>query len=180
MAKISFTKLNKIKSIEPKAIMIGEQQIEIRQYLPIEDKLNLLGDIVYQAGNGEEGFFNLVKLEVFYTVAMIQAYTNISFTDKQLEDIPKLYDALRLNDVWAAVYDAIPAEETEYMWDNLLSLAREMTQYHNSALGILRQLTENQNDLDFNLEHLFDKISDPEQLQLVKRLLEQTGPVQSI
>jgi hypothetical protein len=66
------------------------------------------------------------------------------------------------------------------MWDNLLSLAREMTQYHNSALGILRQLTENQNDLDFNLEHLFDKISDPEQLQLVKRLLEQTGPVQSI
>jgi hypothetical protein len=31
---------------------------------------------------------------------MLRAYTNISFTEKQLEDIPKLYDAITMNHIW--------------------------------------------------------------------------------
>ena len=42
MAKISLTKLNKIKSLEPIDIKIGEETISVVQYLPLEKKLAIM------------------------------------------------------------------------------------------------------------------------------------------
>ena len=39
-------------------------------------------------------FANPVKLNVFLRLEIIFNYTNISFTDKQKEDLVKLYDIL--------------------------------------------------------------------------------------
>jgi hypothetical protein len=69
---------------------------------------------------------------------MVKAYTNISFTDKQMEDIPKLYDGLILNDVWPFVEDKIPATERDYIWHNIIEMANRVTEYQNSVLGVLK------------------------------------------
>lgn len=175
MAKVSFTKLNKIKNFSPIEITIGDQKIEVEQYLPLEKKVDLINSVIEQSGNGEEGFFNIVKLDAYYIIEMIKAYTNINFTDKQLEDPTKLYDAIRLNDVWAAVADAIPTEEREYIWNNILALAREVTTYNNSILGILRTLQNEQNNLAFDISSLINEINDPDTLAMVKNMIDVTG-----
>ena len=108
MAKVSLTKLNKIKSLEPIDIKIGEETISVVQYLPLEKKLAIMQNIIEQAGNNEEGFYNIVKLTVFYTIEMLRAYTNISFTEKQLEEPQKLYDIIVLNNIWNEFKKAIP------------------------------------------------------------------------
>ena len=180
MAKVNFTKLNKIKSLPVVEISIDDQKVLVEQYLPLEEKVNLITSVIEQSGNGEEGFFNIVKLDAYYIIEMIKAYTNISFTEKQLEDTTKLYDAIRLNDVWAAVEDAIPDNEKGYIWNNILALAREITTYNNSVLGVLKTVTEERDALNFDVTETMNQIRDPESLSLLKSMLDQTGLINSI
>lgn len=175
MAKLSFTKLNKIKSLPVVEISIDDQKVLVEQYLPLEEKVNLITSVIEQSGNGEEGFFNIVKLEAYYIIEMIRAYTNISFTEKQLEDTTKLYDAIRLNDVWAAVADAIPVAEREYVWNNILALAREITTYNNSVLGVLKAISNDRDGLNFDVQEIMNNLNDPEALKLLKGMVDMTG-----
>lgn len=175
MAKLSFTKLNKIKSLPVVEISIDDQKVLVEQYLPLEEKVNLITSVIEQSGNGEEGFFNIVKLEAYYIIEMIRAYTNISFTEKQLEDTTKLYDAIRLNDVWAAVADAIPGAEREYIWSNILALAREITTYNNSVLGVLKAISSDRDGLNFDVQEIMNNLNDPEALKLLKGMVDMTG-----
>lgn len=154
MVKVSLTKLNKIKSLDPIYIKIGEETISVVQYLPLEKKLTIMQNIIEQAGNNEEGFYNIVKLTVFYTIEMLRAYTNISFTEKQLEEPQKLYDIIVLNNIWETVKDSIPEKERDYIWDNTCALAREITEYNHSALGILKLMSDDYENLNFDVQEI--------------------------
>ena len=94
MAKVSFTKLKcKVETSITHIEWEGET-IEVKQYLPIQEKLALIGRVIMQAHEQDENYSNPVKVDVFRGLEMIFAYTNISFTDKQKEDLPKLYDMI--------------------------------------------------------------------------------------
>ena len=171
MTKVNLTKLNKIKSLDPIDIKIGEETISVVQYLPLEKKLTVMQNIIEQAGNNEEGFYNIVKLSVFYTIEMLRVYTNISFTEKQLEDPQKLYDIIVLNNIWETVKDSIPEKERDYIWDNTCALAREITEYNHSALGILKLMSDDYENLNFDVQEITEKLSDRTNLDLVRNLL---------
>lgn len=171
MAKVSFTKLNKIKSLEPIDIKIGEETISVVQYLPLEKKLAVMQNIIEQAGNNEEGFYNIVKLTVFYTIEMLRVYTNISFTEKQLEDPQKLYDIIVLNNIWETVKDSIPEKERDYIWDNTCALAREITEYNHSALGILNLLSNDYDNLSLDTTDMVNKLSNVDNLKMLREIL---------
>lgn len=171
MAKISLTKLNKIKSLEPIDIKIGEETISVVQYLPLEKKLTIMQNIIEQAGNNEEGFYNIVKLTVFYTIEMLRVYTNISFTEKQLEDPQKLYDIIVLNNIWETVKDSIPEKERDYIWDNTCALAREITEYNHSALGILNLLSNDYDNLSLDTTDMVNKLSNVDNLKMLREIL---------
>lgn len=171
MAKISLTKLNKIKSLEPIDIKIGEETISVVQYLPLEKKLAIMQNIIEQAGNNEEGFYNIVKLTVFYTIEMLRVYTNISFTEKQLEDPQKLYDIIVLNNIWETVKDSIPEKERDYIWDNTCALAREITEYNHSALGILNLLSNDYDNLSLDTTDMVNKLSNVDNLKMLREIL---------
>lgn len=175
MAKVSFTKLNKIKYLEPIDIKIGEETISVIQYLPLEKKLTLMQSIIEQAGNNEEGFYNIVKLTVFYTIEMLRAYTNISFTEKQLEDPQKLYDIIVLNTIWDTVKQSIPEDEVNYIWENTCTLAREITNYNHSALGILTTVAHDYKNVEMEATEIEQSLSNPENLALLKDILAKLG-----
>lgn len=175
MAKVNFTKLNKIKSLDPIDIKIGEETISVVQYLPLEKKLTIMQNIIQQAGNNEEGFYNIVKLTVFYTIEMLRAYTNISFTEKQLEDPQKLYDIIVLNKIWDTVKQSIPEDEVNYIWENTCTLAREITNYNHSALGILTTVTRDYKNVEMEATEIEQSLSNPENLALLKDILAKLG-----
>ena len=171
MVKVSLTKLNKIKSLDPIDIKIGEETISVVQYLPLEKKLAIMQNIIEQAGNNEEGFYNIVKLTVFYTIEMLRAYTNISFTEKQLEEPQKLYDIIVLNNIWETVKDSIPEKERDYIWDNTCALAREITEYNHSALGILNLLSNDYDNLSLDTTDMANKLSNVDNLKMLREIL---------
>ena len=171
MAKVNLTKLNKIKSLDPIDIKIGEETISVVQYLSLEKKLAIMQNIIEQAGNNEEGFYNIVKLTVFYTIEMLRAYTNISFTEKQLEDPQKLYDIIVLNKIWDTVKQSIPEDEVNYIWENTCALAREITNYNHSALGILNLLSNDYDNLSLDTTDMANKLSNVDNLKMLREIL---------
>lgn len=175
MAKVSFTKLNKIKNIEPAVCIINGEEISVLQYLPIEDKIDLIARVVEQAGEQEEGFYNIIKLEVFYIIEMVKAYTNINFTEKQLENASKLYDILILNNIWEEISKTIPESECQYVWESVLSIAREVTDYNHSVLGILKAMKTDYSDLELDATKIEDTLANDKSLTLLKDILEKLG-----
>ena len=108
MARIPFTKLKCKINTDEIPVQIGEETIAVKQYLPIQEKLELIGKVVMQAHEQDENYSNPVKAGVYRDLEVIFAYTNISFTDKQKEDLPKLYDMLYSSGIISEVIKNIP------------------------------------------------------------------------
>lgn len=174
MAKIGFTKLSLKRKNEVKTITINNNQIEIKQYLPVNEKLDLIARVINGA-HDQNNFPNPIKIEVIGTLEMIMAYTNISFTEKQKEDIPKLYDLLEENGVIKDIISQIPEDEYNFIIDGINKTVDAVYAYNNSVLGILESVSQDYSNLDFDIEKIQQAISNPENLELLKDVLTKFG-----
>lgn len=176
MAKLAFSKLQKNKTIPDivDTTTFEGCELRVKQYLPLEEKLQLLTNVLELSG-ADEGYFNLVQLEVFYQIEMIKAYTNVSFTDKQLENPAKLYDSISMNQVWDKISAHIPEEELNYVWGAILDMAREITTYNRSFAGILATLKTDYSDLNQEALSIQNQLTTPEMANLIKHILPEAG-----
>lgn len=174
MAKIGFTKLSLKRKNEVKTITINNNQIEIKQYLPVNEKLDLIARVINGA-HDQNNFPNPIKIEVIGILEMIMAYTNISFTEKQKEDIPKLYDLLEENGVIKDIISQIPEDEYNFIIDGINKTVDAVYTYNNSVLGILEAVSKDYSNLDFDATQIQKKMADPENLKLVRDVLTKLG-----
>ena len=174
MAKIGFTKLSLKRKNEVKTITINNNQIEVKQYLPVNEKLDLIARVINGA-HDQNNFPNPIKIEVIGTLEMIMAYTNISFTEKQKEDIPKLYDLLEENGVIKDIISQIPEDEYNFIIDGINKTVDAVYAYNNSVLGILEAVSKDYSNLDFDATQIQKKMADPENLKLVRDVLTKLG-----
>lgn len=174
MAKVTFTKLGLKKNEEIKKITIGEQDIEVKQYLPIEEKLQLIGRIIDNSVN-DNNFENPVHLEIYTNFEILAAYTNITFTEKQREDIGKTYDLLFANRVFDEVFAWLPKGEYDIIAKGVKDTVKAMYDYKNSVMGIIETITKNHDTLKFDVAEIQEKIADPENLELLRTILTKLG-----
>ena len=78
MAKVAFSKLALKKQDKVNTIKIGNFDIEVKQYLPVNDKLELISNVINFA-HDENNFSNPVKVSIFTCLEIIFAY-NPAFT----------------------------------------------------------------------------------------------------
>ena len=170
MAKVPFTKLGLKKVEDTKNITICEQVVEVKQYLPISDKINIITNVIEKSAD-DNNFANPVKVEVFANLEIMYAYTNISFTDKQKEDPTKLYDLLEENGVIAEVIAAIPENEYALLLGWIDETIEAFYKYRNSVLGILDTISADYSNLSLDATNLQKQIADPENLKLLKSIM---------
>lgn len=178
MAKVPFSKLKAEKNQEIKTVVINDQTIEVKQYLPSNDKLGLISNVINMAANVQEGmnFANPVLIEICGTLEIIYAYTNISFTEKQKEDPTKLYDLLDNSGIIDAVMNLIPEAEYNFIIDGIDQSVESIYQYHNSFLGILETLKTDYSNLDLDAQKIQKMLnSNPEELGFLKEVLTKLG-----
>ena len=87
-------------------IEFNEQTIEVKRYLPINEKLEMAGRIL-SLSEDENRFWNIGKLDLFFNLEVLYNYTNLSFTDKQKDDPCKLYDLVETSGLLTEVKRAI-------------------------------------------------------------------------
>ena len=155
-------------------ITINEQEVEIKQYLPINDKLALIGDVINQAAD-DNNFSNPVKLEVFTKLEIVFYYTNISFTEKQKEDLIKLYDLLESNNIFNQVIAGMDENELEIITSGIEDCSNAIYTYKNSAMGIIDAISSDYSNLNFDATEIQKKLSDENNLELLRNVLTKLG-----
>lgn len=149
MAKLAFTKLGLSKNQEVKIIEFNGQDIEVKQYLPVNDKFEVIGNIINRSAD-DNNFANPLKVEIFTALEIIGSYTNISFTEKQKEDPSKLFDLVVSSGLYEAIIHNIPHAEVEALQCYINSTIAAVYEYHNSIVGLLENITADYSNL--NLE----------------------------
>ena len=174
MAKVSFTKLGLKKNEEVEILHINEQDIEVKQYLPINEKLELISSVINSAAD-ENNFSNPVKENVFLTLEILYHYTNINFTDKQKEDPVKLYDLVVSSGLVNKVTDLIPEEDLDEVINGVAQSIKAIYTYKNSVLGILESISQDYSGLNLEATEIQQKLSDPNNMALLKQVLTKLG-----
>ena len=174
MAKVSFTKLGLKVNQDVKNIEFNEQIIEVKQYLPINEKLELISSVINSAAD-ENNFSNPIKENVFLTLEILYHYTNINFTDKQKEDPVKLYDLVVSSGLVNKVTDLIPEEELDEVINGLAQSVKAIYTYRNSVLGILESISQDYSALNLDATEIQQKLADPDNMALLKQVLTKLG-----
>lgn len=175
MAKPTFSKLKLQLTTQAAPVQIGEQTIAVRTYLPIQEKLKLIGNVINQAHEPNSNYNNPIKTDVYMALEMVFAYTDLVFTDKQKEDLPKLYDLLESNGIIDIIFNAIPESERYDIERGIYKSIEAIYAYQNSAMGILDAIRQEHDALDFNIEDLQKKLANTENLDTVKEVLSKLG-----
>ena len=135
MAKISYANM-KLKTNENiKEVKIGETKIEVRQYVPIEEKYSFL-NIVLQ-NSLENDIYHPIKVDMYFHLHLVYLYTNINFTDKQREDEGKLFDALLTNGIIDGVITTIPEAEYNMLVNLLNQMIEKNEKYRTTFAGVV-------------------------------------------
>lgn len=90
-------------------LKIGENEIEVLQYLPTDQKNTLIQLVLQQSE--ENGVYNELALTAYFYTYVVFFYTNLEFTDEEKQDIGGTFDILDSNDIITKVLELIPEEE---------------------------------------------------------------------
>lgn len=169
MAKITFTKLGLVKNTDVKTVEWKDQIIEVKQYLPIQEKLSLIAAVVNQSQD-ENNFVNDAKVKLFTVLEIMYYYTNISFTDKQKEDPVKLYDLLVGSKFIDKIYAAMPENEVDQIFNLVYSTAEHFYKYRNSVYGILDAVKNDYDLSNLDLKGFIEQIKGSGELGLIQEI----------
>ena len=174
--KVSFEKLkNKDLPLKIKALQLNGETIEVKEYLPVNDKLNLITAVLQQVAQNEYPFVNPVQMDVYTTLEILYAYSNIEFTEEEKADPAALYDELEKYDIANRVIALIPATEYKFLIEGIEKTIYAYYNYRNSIKGILQDATTDYKNLDLDATKIKDEIADPENLALLKGIMEKFG-----
>ena len=174
MAKLAFSKLGLKPNTSIGNIYHNELTIEVKNYLPVNDKLELIGNVINYAVD-DNGYYNEGKIQIFFVLEVMNAYTNLTFTEKQKEDPCKLYDLIVGNELWEKFWDIIPASEKEYLDTCLRKTIVSIYEYKNSVMGILETISQDYENLNLDATGIQKALADPDNMALLKNVLTKLG-----
>lgn len=174
MAKASFTKLKLKTDTSVKTINFNDIEIEIKQYLPINETISLIENIINNSAT-ELKFYSPALVHLFYALEVIYNYTNISFTDKQKEEPAKLYDIIVSSGLWNAIEEAIPEDELDFICEALDDTINSVYKYQNSVMGILDTISQDYSTLSLDASEIQKKLNSAEGVEFLKDVMDKLG-----
>ena len=154
MSKISYNNLKLKVKEDVKTFNFLDNIIEIKSYLPVQDKNDLI-QITLQKSK-INGVYSPILLDEYFHLSLVYLYTNLAFTDKQKEDEDKIYNCLKSNGFIEAMLAAIPEEEYNELLKFLEEQIEADNKYNLSAVGVLDKII---NDLSLNMENAINIVN---------------------
>ena len=174
MAKIPYSKLNLKPDIDVIAFKFKDFEIEIKTYLSIGEKLDIITNILNNSVD-DKGYYNVGQLKMYTELEIIYNYTNISFTEKQKENVVKLYDSLVSSGLVAAVLNNMNAEEYTFIYNTTKAQIENIYKYRNSVVGVLDTISTDYSNLNLNIDDLQKKLANGENIELLKEIMDKLG-----
>lgn len=171
MAKVAFSKLGLKINTSVVPVAWNDLTVEVRQYLPHNDKLRLITDVMNKSADSNL-FMNPAKVDMFLDLGILEYYTNLSFTEKQKEDFLKTYDSVISSGFMGVVREAIPNEELILLIDYCNDIIREDYHQKNSAMGIMESIGRDYKNTEFDVQKLQENMANNENFGFLKEVME--------
>lgn len=174
--KMTFSKLGLKSKKEVSTCKLNDDiTLEIRNYLPIDEKTQFIQFIVDHALDEATGCFSPIRVEVYFSIAVCKWYAGISFTEKQLNEVSKTYDLLEENRIIDAIYPCIPEDEIEFMKSLVNDTINDIARYNSSAAGIIQSMSNNAGGLDSQITDILEKIKNGEGMETLSVIKDVVG-----
>ena len=168
---LNLDKISYQDKIENKEITYDGYTFNVRSWIPMEDKLALIGNII-NASIDDNTFYNPARLHIFYVMNMVKEYTDIDFKEM---NIMYAYDLLDVSGLWDIIEKYIDENEINFIKQNIKETITNIYAYKNSVLGMIDAMNQKSEDLKIDGEALQKVIGNPENLTLVKQILDNLG-----
>ena len=164
MAKVSYANLKLKTNTDVNTFEFLGQTIEVLKYLPIEDKYDLVMVSLQKAE--EDGIYNPVLLDLYFHLYLVYMYTNVSFTERQKDNEPHLYDTLMSNGFMSQFLNTMEVEEYEELISYMDEIMENTLRYKNTAGAVIQSIIQ---DLPANAQAAADIVNSfaPEKYQAV-------------
>ena len=173
MAKIPFSKLGIKVDTDIALLSWEEYEIEVKKYLPMAEKAELVSKVINQSAD-DNGYYNPLQIKVYLTLETIYAYSNISFTEKQKENILKLYDRVLSSGLFGKIIELIPEDEWKDLQNTVWHTISNVYEYKNSVLGVLEAVNADYKNLSLDVDNIKSVVSG-EEMNFLKDVLDKMG-----
>ncbi len=174
MAKVAYTKLGLKVNQEVKSFLYNENEVEVKQYLPMEEKVNFIEFVLNNAAVDMK-FYNPARVEAYFAVGVVLFYTNVNCTDKQKENIAKLYDSFVSTGFYKEIITRIDEDELNSLLDMVEETIHSVYSYNNSVLGLLDTIASDYSNLNLDATEIQKKLADPQNMELLRAVLSKLG-----
>ena len=172
--KVGLTKLGLKKNTNLVSLEWNGQVIEIKEYLPIEDKMQVIEQVV-NASLDSNNYANPINIHLNFILEIIFAYTDINFTDKQKENKFNLYNLFVSSGLWNKIKENINKDDLDLIYNSIYDTIHEFYKYKDSVLGVLDSVNQDYNGLMLDAENIQKNLADPSNLSLLKDVITKLG-----
>ena len=158
---VDFKDLNLERKLSNKTVDINGYEIHVLQYLPIDEKDDLIEITLNKSL--DNGVYNPVLLDKYFNLNILYCYTDIDFGLAKIDE-SELYDILETNGIIDKVLEQMNKDEYDYLLKTLNDYKEDICKYRTSVNGIIRAAIE---DLPTNVQKAVDTLKDikPEQFK---------------
>lgn len=136
--------------------------------------LQLISDVADLLSVDNANVVNYTKLEIIMMVEAIRAFTNIEFTEEELEDYGKLYDRLAQCDL-VADFECLINSLDEEFFDGIREQIYAIYDYNSSAYGIMEGISNKYKNMEFDIDKLSEELSDKNNMGFLKDVITKLG-----
>lgn len=130
-----------------KTITLNEKTIQVKSYLPISDKMDVVQITIQKADNGR--YIDQLALDMFFELNLVYSYSNIEITQEDRDDQFALYDRWTQDGTINAVISAIPDEEYNKLREAVDATIEDLMSYRGTAAAVVNSFIQ---DLPRNAE----------------------------
>ena len=137
---MEFNKLNLKLNTKTRVLKFKDNEIKVKQYLPVEDKVNLVQITLQQSL--DEGVYNEGLLTAYFHVYTVMFYTDLEFTDEEKQNVLTLFDLMDNENLIGSVIELIPKDEFTDLFEILQNQQRNNMVYKQSASYLISQFID--------------------------------------
>ena len=146
--------------------------IEVKHYLPIEEKGKLVSYVINSSIDLATGCFSPLRLNTYFAIGVMKFYCGMEFDE---EKIPMAYDILENSGIINRVLHEIPQEERDFIQELVDETAKDIARYNNSFAGIMASMNTDASNLGNSIQDIMEKIKNKEGLEVLSEIKNVVG-----
>lgn len=158
---------------ELQTITINGHEIPVLPTLSIRERISFVEFIIENSIDETTGCFSPVRIEVFFSLALVRWYAGITFEED--DDLLDAYDALEENGVFDSVVAAIGQTEYDFMKDLVNETLGDIARYNNSFAGMMQLASAKADGLDGQITEILEKVKNREGMELLGSIKDMVG-----